>query len=169
MNKGKNAEEKKTRSLRIMNMHIPYHVLMVIWSFISIFPLWFLVINTFKVKKEIYLNFFGLPQKWTLENYQALMQNSDFFAFGRLFKLFTVGSNLKILRGCFRYVTFRCFSMNHRFHRLSYHRTDSQATLPQKQSPFLQLFRKASPLGEKWRQVMILSVPLCSRISMCCP
>ena len=83
MNKGKNAEEKKTRSLRIMNMHIPYHVLMVVWSFISIFPLWFLVINTFKVKKEIYLNFFGLPQKWTLENYESLLGSRDFFVYFR--------------------------------------------------------------------------------------
>ena len=75
------AKEKKTRSLRIMNMHIPYHILMIIWSFIALFPMWFLVINTFKVKKEIYTNFFGLPKKWTLENYQALMQNSDFFGY----------------------------------------------------------------------------------------
>ena len=97
MNKGKNAEEKKTRSLRIMNMHIPYHILMVIWSFISIFPLWFLVINTFKVKKEIYLNFFGLPQKWTLENYQSLLGNSDFFAYFRNSFLVVVVSLFMIL------------------------------------------------------------------------
>ena len=83
MSKGRNTEEKKTRSLRIMNMHIPYHILMVIWSFISIFPLWFLVINTFKVKKEIYLNFFGLPQKWTLENYESLLGSRDFFVYFR--------------------------------------------------------------------------------------
>ena len=60
------AKEKKTRSLKIMNMHIPYHVLMIVWSFIAVFPLYFLMINTFKVKKEIYTNFFGLPKKWTL-------------------------------------------------------------------------------------------------------
>ena len=77
------AKEQKTKSLRLMNMHIPYHILMVVWSFIALFPMWFLVINTFKVKKEIYTNFFGLPQKWTLDNYQALMQNSDFFAYFR--------------------------------------------------------------------------------------
>ncbi len=77
------ANEKKTKSLRLMNMHIPYHILMVVWSFIALFPMWFLVINTFKVKKEIYTNFFGLPKKWTLDNYQALMQNSDFFAYFR--------------------------------------------------------------------------------------
>ena len=77
------AKEKKTRSLKIMNMHIPYHVLMIVWSFIAVFPLYFLMINTFKVKKEIYTNFFGLPKKWTLENYQALLSNSDFFVYFR--------------------------------------------------------------------------------------
>ena len=93
----KAVREKRTRSLRIMNMHIPYHILMVIWSFISIFPLWFLVINTFKVKKEIYLNFFGLPQKWTLENYQSLLGNSDFFAYFRNSFLVVVISLFMIL------------------------------------------------------------------------
>ena len=77
------AKEKKTRSLKIMNMHIPYHVLIIVWSFIAVFPLYFLMINTFKVKKEIYTNFFGLPKKWTLENYQALLSNSDFFVYFR--------------------------------------------------------------------------------------
>ena len=91
------ANEKKTKSLRLMNMHIPYHILMVIWSFIALFPMWFLVINTFKVKKEIYTNFFGLPKKWTLDNYQALMQNSDFFAYFRNSFLVVVISLFMIL------------------------------------------------------------------------
>lgn len=90
-------KEKKTKSLRIMNMHIPYHILMIIWSFVALFPMWFLIINTFKVKKEIYTNFFGLPKKWTLENYQALMQNSDFFAYFRNSFLVVVVSLFMIL------------------------------------------------------------------------
>ena len=90
-------KEKKTRSLKIMNMHIPYHVIMIIWSFIAVFPLWFLVINTFKVKKEIYTNFFGLPHKWTLDNYKALIQNSDFFAYFRNSFLVVVVSLFMIL------------------------------------------------------------------------
>ena len=93
----KASGEKRTRSLRIMNMHIPYHIVMIIWSFISIFPLWFLFINTFKVKKEIYINFFGLPSKWTLENYQALMSNSDFFIYFRNSFLVVVVSLFMIL------------------------------------------------------------------------
>lgn len=91
------AKEKKTRSLRIMNMHIPYHIVMILWSFIAAFPLYFLLINTFKVKKEIYTHFFGLPKKWTLENYQALFANSDFFAYFRNSFLVVVISLFMIL------------------------------------------------------------------------
>ena len=91
------AKEKKTRSLKIMNMHIPYHVLMIVWSFIAVFPLYFLMINTFEVKKEIYTNFFGLPKKWTLENYQALLSNSDFFVYFRNSFLVVVISLFMIL------------------------------------------------------------------------
>ena len=75
------ASEKKTRSLKIMNMHIPYHIIMVIWSFIAVFPLYFLLINTFKVKKEIYTNFFGLPKTWTLDNYTAIFIDGDFLGY----------------------------------------------------------------------------------------
>ncbi|MBO4836338.1 MAG: carbohydrate ABC transporter permease [Clostridia bacterium] len=91
------AKEKKTRSLKIMNLHIPYHILMIIWSFIAMFPMWFLIINTFKAKKEIYTNFFGLPKKWTLDNYRALMSNSDFFAYFRNSFLVVVVSLFMIL------------------------------------------------------------------------
>ena len=90
-------DNRKLRSLKIMNMHIPYHVVMILWSFIAVFPLYFLLINTFKVKKEIYTNFFGLPKKWTLENYQALFSNSDFFAYFRNSFLVVVISLFMIL------------------------------------------------------------------------
>jgi len=91
------VKEKKTRSLRIMNMHIPYHILMVVWCFVALFPMWFLIINTFKVKKEIYTNFFGLPKVWTLDNYAALMENSDFFVYFRNSFLVVVVSLFMIL------------------------------------------------------------------------
>lgn len=91
------AKEKKTKSLRIMNMHIPYHIIMILWSFIAMFPMWFLFINTIKVKKEIYTNFFGLPSKWTLANYQALTSNSDFFIYFRNSTLVVVVSLFMIL------------------------------------------------------------------------
>ncbi len=75
------AKQKKTRSLRIANMHIPYHIVMVVWSFIAMFPVWLLLINTLKTKKEIYTNPFGLPANWTLENYKYILSGSDFLTY----------------------------------------------------------------------------------------
>ncbi len=91
------AGEKKTRSLRLMNMHIPYHIIMILWSFIAMFPMWFLLINTFKVKKEIYKNFFGLPKQFTLDNYKSLFSSSDFFTYFRNSFLVVVISLFMIL------------------------------------------------------------------------
>ena len=91
------SKEKKARSLRLMNMHIPYHIIMVIWSFISMFPVWILLINTFKVRKEIYTNPFGLPNVWTLQNYESLLSNSNFFLYFRNSFLVVVISLFMIL------------------------------------------------------------------------
>lgn len=74
---------RKPRSMRIMNMHIPYHIIMVVWSFIAMAPVWLLIINTLKPKKEIYTNPFGLPQNWTLDNYRSIMNDNNFFGYFR--------------------------------------------------------------------------------------
>ncbi len=72
---------KKTRSMRIANMRIPFHIVMVAWSFIAMFPVWLLLINTFKEKKEIYSNPFGLPSTWTLDNYNYILSDSNFLRY----------------------------------------------------------------------------------------
>ena len=91
------ARKEKLHSLRMMNMHIPYHIIMIIWSFISMFPVWILLINTFKVRKEIYTNPFGLPKVWTLQNYQSLLANANFFVYFRNSFLVVVISLFMIL------------------------------------------------------------------------
>ncbi len=75
--------DKKYRSMRIANLHIPSHIVLILWSLIVLFPLWILIINTLKVKKEIYGNPFGIPSTWTLENYQYVMGDSNFFNYFR--------------------------------------------------------------------------------------
>lgn len=71
------------RSMRIANMHIPSHILLIIWSFIAMFPVWILIVNTFKTKKDIYSNPFGLPSTWTFENYRSIIADSNFFNYFR--------------------------------------------------------------------------------------
>lgn len=75
--------KKRTRSMRIMNLHIPYHIIMILWSFIAMAPIWLLLINTFKPKKEIYTNPFGLPREWTLDNYRYIISDNNFFSYFR--------------------------------------------------------------------------------------
>ncbi len=75
--------KKRTRSMRIMNLHIPYHIIMIIWSLIAMAPVWLLLINTLKPKKEIYTNPFGLPREWTLDNYRYIISDNNFFSYFR--------------------------------------------------------------------------------------
>lgn len=75
--------EKKFRSMRIENLHIPSHIVLVIWSLIAMFPVWILLINTFKTRKDIYGNPFGIPASWTLENYRSVTSDSNFFNYFR--------------------------------------------------------------------------------------
>lgn len=74
---------KRARSMRIMNLHIPYHIIMIIWSLIAMMPVWLLLINTLKPKKEIYTNPFGLPREWTLDNYRYIISDNNFFSYFR--------------------------------------------------------------------------------------
>ena len=75
--------KKRARSMRIMNLHIPYHIIMIIWSLIAMAPVWLLLINTLKPKKEIYTNPFGLPRTWTLDNYRYIISDNNFFSYFR--------------------------------------------------------------------------------------
>lgn len=49
-----------------------------IWSFVAIFPIWTLIVNSFKPQKEIFSNPFGLPQTFTLEGYKAVWLKGNF-------------------------------------------------------------------------------------------
>lgn len=73
--------KKRARSMRVMNLHIPYHIIMIIWSLIAMAPVWLLLINTLKPKKEIYTNPFGLPREWTLDNYRYIISDNNFFGY----------------------------------------------------------------------------------------
>ncbi|MHC1786050.1 MAG: carbohydrate ABC transporter permease [Christensenellales bacterium] len=75
------AREKKYRSLRVANMHLPSHFLMAIWTLVASFPVYLLLINSLKTKKAIYANPFGLPAEWTLGNYTGVVAGGNFFQY----------------------------------------------------------------------------------------
>ncbi len=49
-----------------------------IWSAIAIFPIWTLIINSFKPQKEIFSNPFGLPKHFTFDGYLAVWSKGHF-------------------------------------------------------------------------------------------
>ncbi|MGD1818228.1 MAG: carbohydrate ABC transporter permease [Pleomorphochaeta sp.] len=71
----------KSKSLKKQNRHVIYHVIMIIWCFIVLFPLYVLVINSFKTRLTIYINPFGLPSKFNFKNYTSIFQDSDFLIY----------------------------------------------------------------------------------------
>jgi raffinose/stachyose/melibiose transport system permease protein len=68
-------------SLKVKNMHIGSHIVLVVWSMIVLFPLWVMVINSFKDRLSIYTNPFGFPKKWNFINYSAVLGDGDFLVY----------------------------------------------------------------------------------------
>ena len=91
------SEKRKNSELHLNQRHIGYHIIMILWSFIAMAPVWILIINTPKTKKEIYTNPFGVPRQWTLENYQSIIKGSDFLNYFKNSFVVVVGSLAMIL------------------------------------------------------------------------
>ena len=64
-----------------MNMHIPSHILMVIWCFVSLFPVYLLLANSLKDKLGIYANPFGFPSALNFENYTGVIKQGNFLMY----------------------------------------------------------------------------------------
>ncbi|AEV28170.1 ABC-type sugar transport system, permease component [Sphaerochaeta pleomorpha str. Grapes] len=65
-------------SLKMQNRHVVSHFIMVVWCFIVLFPLWVLLVNSFKTRLSIYENPFWIPKKWNFQNYVTVLQDGDF-------------------------------------------------------------------------------------------
>lgn len=72
---------KRQRSLKMQRLHIGSHAILIVWSLIVIFPLFVMVINSFKDRLSIYANPFGLPETWNFANYTDVMQSGDFLMY----------------------------------------------------------------------------------------
>jgi len=68
-------------SLKKQSRRIAAHIVLIIWSLIVLFPLWIMLINSFKDRLSIYQNPFGLPKKWHFINYSAVLGNGDFLVY----------------------------------------------------------------------------------------
>ena len=74
-------KQGSTKSLRIRNMRPGSHAILCVWALVVIFPLYIMVINSFKDKRSIYTNTFGLPEQWNLSNYTDVLASGDFLIY----------------------------------------------------------------------------------------
>jgi len=66
-------------SFRSKISKLPIHIILIIFSIISISPFYYVIATAFKTKNEIYENIFGLPRQWTFENVIKLYTEYGFF------------------------------------------------------------------------------------------
>jgi raffinose/stachyose/melibiose transport system permease protein len=71
----------KRASLERQNLHIPSHIILGIWALIVLFPLWVMLINSFKDRLSIYQNPFSLPKQWNIANYGTVLSDGDFLVY----------------------------------------------------------------------------------------
>ena len=84
-------------SLSRDRMHTGSHVVLIFWTFLVLFPLWTMIVNSFKFKFDIYTDPFGLPKKWNFESYMSVITDGDFFLYFRNSLFVTLGSIFLVL------------------------------------------------------------------------
>ncbi len=72
---------KRPHSLKLQRMSLGSHAVLIIWSAIVVFPLYIMVINSFKDRLSIYQNTFGLPEVWNFSNYTDVLKSGDFMRY----------------------------------------------------------------------------------------
>ena len=57
------------------------NIVLCLWSVLVLFPLWIMVVNSFKDRLSIYKNPFWLPKKWNFSNYANVLKEGDFLVY----------------------------------------------------------------------------------------
>ena len=92
----------KFASLKKQNLRVGSHVVLLVWSCVVLFPIWVMVINSFKDRLSIYQNPFGLPKKWNYMNYSAVLGEGDFLVyFKNSFVVVVLSLALVLIAGSF--------------------------------------------------------------------
>ncbi|HNZ94273.1 MAG: carbohydrate ABC transporter permease [Sphaerochaeta sp.] len=68
-------------SIKRQKRNLGSHIILIAWSFIVLFPIWTLVINSFKTRLTIYENPFWIPKVWNFTNYATVLRDGDFITY----------------------------------------------------------------------------------------
>jgi len=144
------------QSLKWQNRNIFSHVVLILWSLIVIFPLWVMIINSFKDRLSIYQNPFGLPQKWNFSNYGEILGSGAFLGYFRN-SLVVVVLSLAVLLVVGSLAAYALSSWHSRISRVIYFFCIAGMMLPIKIASIriLELIRALGLLNTIWALVPI--------------
>lgn len=54
------------------------YFLLLSWAVVTVYPLIYTFLTSFKTQTSMYINMFGLPEEWHFENYAGLFTDSGF-------------------------------------------------------------------------------------------
>lgn len=89
--------KRRQKSLTWQNKHIGTHIFLIFWSLIVLFPVWTMIVNSFKNKFDIYEDPFGLPKVWNFDSYATVVREGDFFLYFRNSLFVTITSIVLVL------------------------------------------------------------------------
>lgn len=75
------AKHESHPSLKRRNRHLTSHAILILWSLVVLFPIYVMIVNSFKDRLSIYTNPFGLPEKWNFSNYTDVLKSGDFMVY----------------------------------------------------------------------------------------
>jgi len=84
-------------SIRRQRLNVGSHIVLVIWSAVVLFPLWTMIVNSFKFKFDIYRDPFSLPLRWNFDSYASVLREGTFLIYFKNSLVVTVLSILLIL------------------------------------------------------------------------
>lgn len=66
---------------------IATYIILSLWSLVVLFPIWIMIVNSFKPKRDIFRDPFGFPQHFTTSGYQAAWTDGrfDLYFFNTIF------------------------------------------------------------------------------------
>jgi raffinose/stachyose/melibiose transport system permease protein len=64
--------------VQVRGRNIWAYIVLTFWSVLVLFPLWIMVVNSFKSKLAIYRSPFDLPSPWTVDGYLSVFSRSSF-------------------------------------------------------------------------------------------
>lgn len=86
---------------RTLPSHLMAHAILISWSLMVLFPIWTMLVNSIKPRRDIYSQPFSFPEEITWEGYKNVLEDGSFgIYFRNSITVTTVSLTVAIVAGC---------------------------------------------------------------------